>query len=150
MKRILVVIGACLLAAAIALIPQFGSAHQTGPMAMTRHGNQTGSAAMTQVSSHAGSGTQPDIRRLSGTVGPDMTITMSKSKTVAGRYSITINDKSALHNFHLMGPNGVSKATGVAFVGTVTWRVHLVAGTWKFQCDVHPLTMHGTLKVVTS
>lgn len=148
MKRILVVVGACLLAAAIALIPQFGSAHQTGPTAMTHHGT-AGSAAMTHVSGHAGSATQPAIRRLSGTVGPDMTITMSKSKTVAGRYKITINDKSALHNFHLIGPNGVNKATGVSFVGTVTWRVHLVAGTWKFQCDVHPLTMHGTLKVVT-
>lgn len=149
MKRILVVVGACLLAAAIALIPQLGSAHQSGPMAMSHHSSQTSSAVATHVGNQAGSATQPDIRRLSGTVGPDMTITMSKTKTVAGRYSITINDKSALHNFHLMGPNGVSKATGVAFVGTVTWKVHLVAGTWKFQCDVHPQTMHGTLKVVT-
>jgi hypothetical protein len=44
-----------------------------------------------------------------------------------GAFTLVINDKSAKDNFHLAGP-GFSKATGVAFKGTVTVEGHAQGG----------------------
>ena len=44
---------------------------------------------------------------------------------------ITVKDTSASDGFRLSGP-GVSKATGVAFRGTVSWTVTLRAGRYSF------------------
>ena len=90
---------------------------------------------------------------LTGTVGPGFTITLKRGalavKTVkAGTYSITVSDKSGIHNFHLSGPGGVNKEiTAVGFVGTKTVTVKLVKGTYKYVCDPHATTMHGSFKV---
>ena len=61
--------------------------------------------------------------KLVATVGPSFTITLKKGgKKVttlkAGRYTITVQDKSDFHNFHLMGPGGVNKKTTVSEVKT--------------------------------
>ncbi len=53
---------------------------------------------------------------LVGTVGPGFTITLTKAgKKVttlpAGTYTIKVQDKSNIHNFHLTGP-GVNKRDG--------------------------------------
>ena len=80
---------------------------------------------------------------LTGTVGPGFTISMSptattgtpRPKTVkAGKYVITIHDRSPIHNFHLTGP-GINKKTSVSGVGTTKWTVTLKKGTYKFDCD---------------
>jgi plastocyanin len=85
--------------------------------------------------------------KLSGTDGPGFTITMSKKSVKAGTYDITINDRSAIHNFHLTGP-GVNKATGVGAMGSVVWKnLKLKKGTYRFVCDPHAGNMKGTLKV---
>jgi plastocyanin len=79
--------------------------------------------------------------RLTGEVGPGYTIEVGlKGKHVktlrAGTYTVKVEDKSSLHNFHLTGP-GLNKSTTVGFVGETTWTVKLRKGTYRFQCDPH-------------
>lgn len=89
--------------------------------------------------------------KLVGTAGPGFTITLKKSgtkvtKLKAGRYSITINDLSSSHNFHLTGP-GVNKKTSVGGTGKTTWTVTLRKGkTYRFVCDPHASFMKGSFK----
>ena len=49
----------------------------------------------------------------------------------AGKTVVTVKDTSATDGFRLAGP-GVSKATGKAFRGTVTWTVTLRPGRYSF------------------
>ena len=63
-----------------------------------------------------------------------------------GAYTITVTDKSAIHNFRLNGP-GFNKATSVPKQGKTTWNVTLKAGTYTFVCDPHKTTMKGSFKV---
>lgn len=92
--------------------------------------------------------------KLVGVTGPGFTITLkSAGKAVkslkAGTYVISVQDKSPIHDFHLIGP-GVSKSTSVGGTGTKTWTVKLKPGTYTFQCDVHVAEgMKGTFKVVS-
>lgn len=52
----------------------------------------------------------------------------ARAKTVkAGRYSVAVKDASKSAGFRLSGP-GVSRATGAAFTGSVTWKVTLKKG----------------------
>jgi plastocyanin len=90
--------------------------------------------------------------RLTGEVGPSFKIDVEKNgrdvKTVkAGTYRIKIEDKSSIHNFHLIGP-GVNKKTAVTFTGEKTWIVKLRPGRYTYQCDPHAAVgMRGHLKV---
>jgi plastocyanin len=89
--------------------------------------------------------------KLSATVGPGFTITLKKAgKTVkslkAGRYTIVVQDKSNIHNFHLKGP-GLNKLTSVSYVGNKTWTVTLRKGIYKYVCDPHATSMKGSFKV---
>ena len=89
--------------------------------------------------------------KLVGTVGPSFTITLKKGgKKVttlkAGRYIISVQDKSDFHNFHLTGP-GVNKKTTVSEVKTTTWTVTLKKGTYRYVCDPHSSQMKGSFKV---
>ena len=67
----------------------------------------------------------------------------------AGTYSITVNDKSTFHNFHLTGPGAVNKKTSVCFKGTPskTWTVTFRKGTYRYVCDPHATMMKGSFKV---
>src|SRR5258708_7686462 len=93
------------------------------------------------------------LPKLTGTVGPGFTITMTRfgKKLVTlkhGTYSITVSDKSNIHNFHLRGPGRVNKEiTTIGFVGTKTVIVRLVPGIYKFVCDPHFTSMKGSFKV---
>ena len=89
--------------------------------------------------------------KLVGTVGPSFTITLKKGgKKVttlkAGRYTISVQDKSDFHNFHLTGP-GVNKKTTVSEVKTKTWTVTFKKGTYRYVCDPHSSQMKGSFKV---
>jgi plastocyanin len=89
--------------------------------------------------------------KLSALVGPGFNISLKKgAKKVttlkAGKYTITVSDKSNIHNFHLTGP-GVNKKTGVGATGTTTWTVTLKRGTYKYLCDPHAAVMKGSFKV---
>ncbi len=86
---------------------------------------------------------------LVATVGPGFSIRLSDAagnpvKSLdPGTYTITVEDRSAIHNFHLTGP-GVDKATDIEETGTFTWTVTFTSGRYVFRCDAHPTTMTGT------
>jgi plastocyanin len=96
---------------------------------------------------------QAAVPKLAGTVGPGFTISLVKggakvTQLKAGRYSITVNDRSSSHNFHLSGP-GVNKKTSVAGTGKTTWAVALRKGaTYRFVCDPHQSSMKASFKTV--
>jgi hypothetical protein len=88
--------------------------------------------------------------KLNASVGPGAKIALRRADGSAlsgrhGLFTIVVNDRSATDNFHLVGP-GVSKATGVAFKGTVTWKVSLKAGSYTFRSDKHH-ALHGAFKL---
>jgi plastocyanin len=92
------------------------------------------------------------LPKLTGTVGPGFTISMKRLgkpfKTIkAGTYSITVADKSGIHNFHLRGPKVNKEVTQVGFVGTKTVIVKFLKGKYTFICDPHFTTMKGSFTV---
>lgn len=89
---------------------------------------------------------------LKGEVYPSFKIEL---KTAAGRrvaslkpgvYRIKVEDKSSIHNFHLVGP-GVNRTTTVAGTAETVWTVRLKAGRYTFMCDPHAGQMRGTFRV---
>jgi plastocyanin len=108
--------------------------------------------AISLVAATAGvAGTQKSVG-LTGEVGPGFSIEVKQgSKDVktlkAGTYTIKVQDKATIHNFHLKGP-GLNKSTTVPFMGTQTWKIKLKPGTYTYQCDPHASSgMKGTFKV---
>ena len=92
------------------------------------------------------------VPKLNGTVGPGFTITLKRGTAPvkllkAGTYSITVVDKSNIHNFHLTGPGLNKEITTVPFVGTKTITVTLKKGTYRFVCDPHKTIMKGSFVV---
>ncbi|MBA3717536.1 MAG: hypothetical protein H0W87_04825 [Actinobacteria bacterium] len=90
--------------------------------------------------------------KLKGIVGPGFTISLKDGagkpvkKVKAGTtYTISVADKSAIHNFHLSGP-GVNKATPVGKKTSATWKLKFKKGTYRFQCDPHKAQMKGSFK----
>jgi plastocyanin len=89
---------------------------------------------------------------LTGEVGPGHSIEVKKGgkdlKTIrAGTYTIKVEDKGSIHNFHLIGP-GVNKKTGLSFTGETTWRIKLKPGRYTYQCDAHAsVGMKGHFRV---
>ena len=75
---------------------------------------------------------------LKAKVGPGFSISIGNAAGVkitrvpVGTYSIEVSDLSAEHSFHLTGPGGVDMATDIAAVGTVTWTVTFLDGTYTF------------------
>jgi plastocyanin len=94
----------------------------------------------------------PATPKLLATVGPKNTISLKNAsgatlKTVkAGTYSITVRDRSKLHNFHLVG-KGVNRKSGLPGTGTLTWKLKLSAGSLRFFSDRSPTTVKGSVKV---
>jgi plastocyanin len=91
--------------------------------------------------------------KLTGTVGPGFTITLTRqgkkvASVKAGTYSITVSDKSNIHNYHLIGPGVNKEITSIGFVGTKTVVVKLKKGTYRFICDPHASIMKGSFKVL--
>jgi plastocyanin len=95
----------------------------------------------------------PPLTRLFATVGPGPTISLRTAsgrrvtRLRAGRYRITVRDRSRMHNFHLLGA-GVNKRTTVAFRGTRTWLVTFRKGKqYRYVCDPHRTRMKGSFRV---
>jgi hypothetical protein len=89
--------------------------------------------------------------RLTATVGPGFTITLTRAgKTLRslkrGTYVFKVSDLASNHNFHLTGP-GVDKTTSVSGTGTTTWTVTLKKGTYTYVCDPHATMMRGSFSV---
>ena len=90
--------------------------------------------------------------KLNGTVGPGFTISLKRGTAPVrllkpGTYSITVADKSNIHNFHLIGPGVNKEITTVPFIGTKTIVVVLRKGTYRFVCDPHATIMKGSFTV---
>ena len=107
------------------------------------------------LAAQAGAMSNPAVSnpKLKGDVGPGFTIHLKDAtghavKTLkAGTYTITVVDKSNIHNFHLTGPGVNKQITAIGFRGTKTVTVTLKKGTYKYVCDPHVTTMNGSFKV---
>lgn len=80
---------------------------------------------------------QPPVRRLVATLTAQGRASLrgpggAPVRALApGEYAVVVRDRSSTSGFRLTGP-GVRRATTVRFRGTVTWRVRLVRGTYRF------------------
>jgi hypothetical protein len=92
---------------------------------------------------------------LHAVVGPDFTIFLDDGSGTRAThldpaaYSITVEDRSDGHNFHLFGPGGVDVTTTVEGVGLKTFTATFVDGSYTYVCDLHPVQMKGTFSVGT-
>jgi plastocyanin len=98
-------------------------------------------------------GSQAATPKLVATVGPGFTISLKSStgKNVTtlkpARYTITVRDRSQIHDFRLRGP-GINKVfSSVKAVGTRSVTVSLRAGRYQFSCQPHATAMHGAFNV---
>ena len=106
--------------------------------------------ALVAAASAFGSGTATP--KLTGTVGPGFTITLKKgskkvTKLKAGKYKLTVKDKSNIHDFHISGPGLNKVVTTTPQVKTKSITITLKKGTYTFQCDPHASSMHGSFNV---
>lgn len=76
----------------------------------------------------------PSVRRLAATVTASGKVLLSRTTVPAGRYRVTVSDRSARDNFHLRGPR-VDRRTGMAFRGSTMWSLKLVRGTYVYGSD---------------
>ena len=88
---------------------------------------------------------------LSATVGPGFSITLTQNGTrvsnlAPGDYTITVDDKSPEHDFHLFG-TGVNQSTTVDGTDTETWNVTFTNGEYTYVCDAHVASMVGKFTV---
>jgi plastocyanin len=113
----------------------------------------TAAAAAAVLVFASGAGAQSPT--LFGTVGPGFQIKLADvsgnpvTHLDPGPYTIQIEDKADIHNFHLTGL-GVDKATDIEQTGTLLWTVTFTNGTYRYQCDPHFTTMRGTFTVGTA
>jgi len=90
---------------------------------------------------------------LDGEVGPGFEIEVKQhgedaESVKAGTYTLKVEDKSDIHNFHLIGPGVDEEVTSVPFQGEKTVTVTLKPGTYTYQCDPHASQgMKGTFEV---
>ena len=85
----------------------------------------------------------PAAAKLSGAIGPGTKLSLKPTGGLsAGKAKLTISDASATDGFRLKGP-GVTRSTGVAFKGKVTWTVTLKGGTYTYSSVKHPTRKHS-------
>jgi plastocyanin len=90
---------------------------------------------------------------LEGEVGPGFDIEVKQNgqdaeSVKAGTYTLKVEDKAGIHNFHLIGPGVDQEVTAVPFKGEKTVTVTLQKGTYTYQCDPHASGgMKGTFEV---
>jgi hypothetical protein len=87
---------------------------------------------------------RPAVKNLRASVAPSGRARLSARSVAAGRFRIVVRDRSARHNFRLVG-RGVNRTTGADFRGTTTWRVRLAKGVYRFGSDARRLP--GRLRV---
>lgn len=95
----------------------------------------------------------PAPKTVRGTVGPGFTINLTLdgkkvTKLRKGvRYRFLIGDRSSIHNFRLSGPGLDRMLTSVDSTGTKSYVLTLKKGTYRFLCDPHSESMHGSFGV---
>jgi plastocyanin len=91
-------------------------------------------------------------KKLSGTDGPGYTISLKSggknaTKLTKGTYSLTVDDKSSMHNFVVEGPGVAKDVTTIGGKGTKTVTLKLRPGKYKFYCRAHESSMFGYVTV---
>jgi hypothetical protein len=84
--------------------------------------------------------------RLVGTVDPRSSVALTledarKASTLKpGVYQLTVRDRARRGNFHLVGlsPVRFDRKTGIHFIGSVTWKLNLRVGDYRYFSDTHP------------
>jgi plastocyanin len=90
------------------------------------------------------------------TSGPGFSITLRTSAGKAvkqmklGTYKVTVRDRGATHNAHVIAPGYNRRTQPLTYSGTQTWTVKLArTGTFRFLCDPHASGgMRGSAKIV--
>jgi plastocyanin len=96
----------------------------------------------------------PVMKTVQGSVGPGFTINLTLggkkvTKLKAGvHYRFRISDRSSIHDFHLTGPGLDRMLTSVDFMGTKSVVLTLKKGVYRYVCDPHSGSMHGSFRVV--
>jgi hypothetical protein len=96
----------------------------------------------------------PPMKTVQGSVGPAFTINLALRGTPvttlkrAVRYRFLINDRSSIHDFHLVGPGLNRMLTTVDFTGTKSFVLTLRKGVYRYFCDPHSDVMQGSFRVV--
>ena len=112
-------------------------------------------AAALALSLSGASGADPPILYGSVSTNDAFTIALTNADGTAvthlnvGTYTIQVKDPATMHDFHLTGSGGVDKTSGLDFVGSLTWTVTFVDGTYYFFCTVHRGSQHGSFTVGT-
>jgi len=85
-----------------------------------------------------------------------ITLTFANGRKVkslpAGTYRLVVHDYSAIHNFAL-GSQTQNKrllTTGIPWIGTKRYTLHLTPGSYAFACSAHFQTMNGTFVVTAA
>jgi hypothetical protein len=67
----------------------------------------------------------------------------------AGTYTLVVHDYSRIHNFALGSQTRNRRliTTGIPWVGTRTYTLKLLAGSYAYACSAHFRTMNGTFVV---
>ena len=109
----------------------------------------TGITTTTETTSQTGGDTGAVLK---GSVGPGFEISLSTAdgqsvETLApGSYTLEVDDRSDIHNFHLSG-DGVDVSTDVGSTGTESFDITVTSGKYTFVCDPHSSTMNGSFEV---
>jgi plastocyanin len=142
-----------------------GSSEKTPTAAATVAATATRSAATAAATKPANPATQPaetpTPAATSATAGTTLTLAeknnlfdKSALKAAPGDVTFVINnqDNGIPHNFHLhKGNDAAGQDMGNTQIevgpGTQTLKLNLVAGSYYYNCDVHPATAFGKLEV---
>jgi len=142
---------AAILGAALALV--LGAAACGGGGSSEETTEQATTEQTTTEGGGGGGGGGSASGTLEGETGPGFEIEVKQNgedaeSVKAGTYTLKVEDKSASHNFHLIGPGVDKVVTDVGFVGDKTVTVTLKQGTYTYQCDPHASSgMKGTFEV---
>jgi len=116
-------------------------------------GESSSSGEPTTAETTTVEGTTGASGELEGEVGPGFEIEVKQNgedaeSVPAGAYTLKVEDKSDIHNFHLIGSGVDEVVTEVPFKGEKTFTVTLEKGTYTYQCDPHASSgMKGTFEV---
>jgi plastocyanin len=142
-----------------------GSSEKTPTAAATVAATATRPAATAAATKPANPATQPaetpTAAATSATAGTTLTLAeknnlfdKSALKAAPGDVTFVINnqDNGIPHNFHLhKGNDAAGQDMGNTQIevgpGTQTLKLNLVAGSYYYNCDVHPATAFGKLEV---
>jgi hypothetical protein len=86
----------------------------------------------------------PPVKTLRAAVSPAGVATLSARSVSAGVFRLAVRDRSKRHNFRLKG-SGLNRTTRRAFTGSVSWRVRLAKGLYRYGSDARKLP--GRLRV---